>query len=302
MLQMGIIGLGNIAQKAYLPVYLIKQVQVSWHVFTREASRQADFQARYGFKQVYTDWTEFLNLPLDGVFIHTPTATHPDLIATFLARGVPVFVDKPVAESYAIVQELYQLAKQQNVFLMAGFNRRFAPLVNELKVIKEPNLIIVSKHRPNLTAKTHFALFDEMIHPLDTALYLHQAPLNDIAYKLIEDHGNLAQAIVTLHSERVTTLIMMNLFAGANSEKIEVMSPIGHYQVDNLVSKSRLSEQGELLTRLGDWEPISNRRGFTAMIEYFLTHFNSGYQAQSYQTNLTLLSHQVADNLAKLIK
>ncbi|ANK61606.1 hypothetical protein AYR56_02900 [Loigolactobacillus backii] len=80
MLKIGVIGLGNIAQKAYLPVMAGMQDQVEWILCTRNNEKLQYLQQRYGFKKVVHSVTDLLELAPTAVFIHTPTETHAQLI------------------------------------------------------------------------------------------------------------------------------------------------------------------------------------------------------------------------------
>ncbi|MHC5879891.1 Gfo/Idh/MocA family oxidoreductase, partial [Streptococcus pyogenes] len=70
---------------------------------------------------------------LDGVMIHAATLAHVEIATLFLERGIPVYMDKPISEDYKETARLYKLAKAKGTFLMAGFNRRFAPKVLDMK-------------------------------------------------------------------------------------------------------------------------------------------------------------------------
>lgn len=50
MEKIGVIGLGNIAQKAYLPVMATLQDQYEWHLTTRNKSKGKMLENKYGFK------------------------------------------------------------------------------------------------------------------------------------------------------------------------------------------------------------------------------------------------------------
>ena len=50
MLTIGVIGLGTIAQKAYLPVYAQMQNQVHWLLNTRNEDKLEQLSAQYGLK------------------------------------------------------------------------------------------------------------------------------------------------------------------------------------------------------------------------------------------------------------
>ena len=50
MLTIGVIGLGTIAQKAYLPVYAQMQNQVHWLLNTRNEDKLEQLSAQYGLE------------------------------------------------------------------------------------------------------------------------------------------------------------------------------------------------------------------------------------------------------------
>ena len=49
---------------------------------------------------------------VDAVMIHAATHVHPQIAAFFLEQGIPTFVDKPLADSAAEVEKLYDLAER----------------------------------------------------------------------------------------------------------------------------------------------------------------------------------------------
>jgi len=57
---------------------------------------------------------------LDAVLLATPSATHGALGAQSLRAGIPLFVEKPMATSYAEARHLVDLARQRGLALMTG--------------------------------------------------------------------------------------------------------------------------------------------------------------------------------------
>jgi virulence factor len=113
MLKIGVMGLGNIAQKAYLPTMAGMQDECEWHLTTRNQEKGAALAQKYGFTHVHQTLDELLAVHPDAVFVHTPTSTHADIIERLLSAGVNVYVDKPVATDVAVVQKLYALAAER---------------------------------------------------------------------------------------------------------------------------------------------------------------------------------------------
>jgi virulence factor len=50
---------------------------------------------------------------VDAAFVHAATAAHPEVVARLLEAGVPVYVDKPLADSYPEAERLVGLARHR---------------------------------------------------------------------------------------------------------------------------------------------------------------------------------------------
>lgn len=50
----------------------------------------------FGNSFSYTSMEELNKVKLDGVFIHLATSVHFDIAKSFLKRGIPVYMDKPL--------------------------------------------------------------------------------------------------------------------------------------------------------------------------------------------------------------
>jgi myo-inositol 2-dehydrogenase/D-chiro-inositol 1-dehydrogenase len=79
----------------------------------------------FGALSVYTDAERMLDeRKPEGLFIVGPPEVHYSVGKAALARGVPVFVEKPPAPSLGQARELADLARANQVFLMCGFMKR----------------------------------------------------------------------------------------------------------------------------------------------------------------------------------
>ncbi len=61
----------------------------------------------------------------DGVFIVGPPAIHYELGKQVLARGIPLYVEKPTAPSLAQAREMVAMARANGTFVMTGYMKRF---------------------------------------------------------------------------------------------------------------------------------------------------------------------------------
>jgi len=110
-LRIGIVGLGGIAQKVYLP--LLCQGQ-DWRVMGAFSPNQAKAQALCNsYRITCFPSLDALAQQCDAVFVHTSTATHFEVVALLLKRGIHVFVDKPLADNLERAEQLVSLAARQ---------------------------------------------------------------------------------------------------------------------------------------------------------------------------------------------
>src|SRR5262249_34928885 len=74
-----------------------------------------------------------LHPEVDAVMVCSPTATHRDLVLAAADAGKPVFCEKPLATSMAVVDEMCDAVAASGVTAQVGFHSRFHPLVNRLQ-------------------------------------------------------------------------------------------------------------------------------------------------------------------------
>jgi predicted dehydrogenase/threonine dehydrogenase-like Zn-dependent dehydrogenase len=134
-LSAGFIGAGNYASSMLLP-HLAKMHTVRLvHVATNRSLSAVNAQRRFGFVTASTTADAVLeDESLDAIFIVTRHATHAALVCRALETRKAVFVEKPLALTNDELQQVVDtVAATGNDRLMVGFNRRFAPLLVEMK-------------------------------------------------------------------------------------------------------------------------------------------------------------------------
>jgi len=134
-LAVGFIGAGNYATSMLLPHLARLTTAHLAHVATTRSLTAVNAQRRFGFGTASTSADAVLeDESLDAIFIVTRHHTHADLVCRALKAGKAVFVEKPLALTR---DELARISKTimatGNDRLMVGFNRRFAPLLVEMK-------------------------------------------------------------------------------------------------------------------------------------------------------------------------
>lgn len=295
-MKIGIVGIGGISQKAYLP-YLRQLSGIDWHLFTRNQEVLTETTSLFGSAKSYDSLAELLEVDLDGVMIHAATVAHVELASAFLTRGIPVYMDKPLAESYEATRQLFALAKQHGTFLMTGFNRRFAPGLLDLKQATDKTKIVVYKNDLNRPGPKTFKLFDFFIHPLDTALFLAngRAVRGDFRYQLTAD-GLLSQIALTLETDQAELIeVGMNLRAGSRQELMEVQTHQATYQLENLDNLTIIEGTTKTVKGFGAWDTTLYKRGFETIVAEFLQAIKTRNNPVSPETSL--LSHYLIDQI-----
>ncbi|MFF0644140.1 bi-domain-containing oxidoreductase [Streptomyces tendae] len=133
--RLAFVGAGNYATSMLLP-HLARRdgVELST-VVTTTALSAANAQRKFGFREATTDLDAVLgDASVDAVFVVTRHSSHAELTRKALLAGKAVFVEKPLAlTSQELTGVLDAVEESGNDRLQVGFNRRFAPLLQEAR-------------------------------------------------------------------------------------------------------------------------------------------------------------------------
>ena len=271
------IGLGDIAQKAYLPV-LTARSDVELHLLTRDPAKLDRIGDAYRIPHRYTEIDVLLDAGVEAAFVHAATSAHLPLVERLLDAGRHVYVDKPLDASYAGAERLVRLAQRRERSLMVGFNRRYAPDYAALRTLPR-DLVVMEKHRANLPAAPRSVIFDDFIHVVDTLRFLAPGPIQRIQVRVRVHDGLLHHVTLELAGDGFTALGIMHRLSGAAQEHLQVMGDGGGRRVVDLAEVVRFGngqEAGRTVTRRGDWTPVARQRGIEQICAAFLDAVGSG--------------------------
>ncbi|WP_181805552.1 Gfo/Idh/MocA family protein [Streptomyces shenzhenensis] len=268
-MKVGCIGLGDIAQKAYLPV-LATQPGLEIHLQTRTPAtldRVAD-SLRLPAGRRHATLDGLLAQNLDAAFVHAATVAHPEIVTRLLEAGVPTYVDKPLAYRLADSERLVTLAETRNVSLSVGFNRRHAP--GYVQCADHPReLILMQKNRIGLPEEPRTMILDDFIHVVDTLRFLAPGPVEDVTVRARVADGLLHHVVLQLAGDGFTALGVMNRLSGSAEEILEVSGQDTKRQVLNLAEV--IDHKGQpTVRRRGDWVPVARQRGIEQAVLAFL--------------------------------
>ena len=271
---------------------------IELHLYTRNQEKLAQIGQRYRFANLHQTLDALLHSGIRGAFVHGATDAHPELVEQLLRHGIHVYVDKPVTYHYASTRRLVELAKQQHLILMAGFNRRYAPAYRKLKELEAPNMVLMQKNRANQPADVRTFIFDDFIHVVDTLRYLFPYPVEELRVSGRIEAGLLHHVTVQFLAKGATAIGLMNRDSGTSEERVEVMSATEKRiatQVSELVIRNGVNE-----TKLGgsDWEPTLHKRGFEQIIAEFIGAVRTG-EAPENLTEDNLLTHEICERIVE---
>ncbi len=305
MMKIGIIGLGDIAQKAYLPL-LTQFPGIEWIFCTRNSDHLQTLANQYRIQRTCTRYQDLLHFQVDAVMIHAATAAHPDIAAFFLRHGVATFVDKPLADNAAACETLYDLAEQYQKPLYVGFNRRHIPLFNQhLTGVQQGqchDLLALrwEKHRHALPGEIRTFIFDDFIHPLDSVNLLGKADLQEV-YVTHQMAGNqLARLDVQWQQGETLLHASMNRQFGTTCERVSAQFINQSYEFENFTTGKHWQENLQTQLALQDWTPMLASKGFHAMIEHWLMVVQQGKLEHAIMER-NIASHQLAEALCERI-
>ncbi|MEU1282339.1 Gfo/Idh/MocA family oxidoreductase [Streptomyces sp. NPDC005805] len=274
-MKVGCIGLGDIAQKAYLPV-LTTLPGTELHLQTRTPATLARVGETHHIpaERRHTELDSLIAAGLDAAFVHAATSAHAEIVTRLLEAGVPTYVDKPLAYELADSERLVALAEVRGTSLAVGFNRRHAP--GYAQCLEHPReLILLQKNRVGLPEDPRTLVLDDFIHVVDTLRFLAPGPVEhtDVRARIVD--GLMHHVVLTLSGDGFTAIGTMNRMSGSAEEVLEVSGQDAKREVRNLADI--VDHKGQpSVRRRGDWVPVARQRGIEQAVHTFLDAVRAG--------------------------
>ncbi|MER5929191.1 Gfo/Idh/MocA family oxidoreductase [Streptomyces sp. NPDC002054] len=287
------IGLGDIAQKAYLPV-LTARPGVELHLQTRNPAVLTELGDRYAVPAArrHGSLDSLLAAGPDAAFVHAATPAHPEIVTRLLEAGIATYVDKPLAYAYEDSRRLVELAEERGVSLAVGFNRRYAP--GYAQCADHPrDLIVMQKNRVGLPEDPRTLVLDDFIHVVDTLRFLLPGEADHIDVRARIRDGLMHHVVLQMSGDGFTALGIMNRLSGSTEEILEVSGQDTKRQVVNLAEI--IDHRGQpTVRRRGDWVPVARQRGIEQVVDAFLEAVAAGRPLSARDA---LLTHELCERV-----
>lgn len=212
----GVIGAGNFAVRTLLPA--LQPTGARLHTIVSSGGTTGAIAAeKFGFARTSSDVDAVLESDdIDTVFVLTRHDTHARLAERALAAGKHVFVEKPLALTDDSLDRVATAQDASGQLLMVGFNRRFAPLTQDLRGLlrgRAGPLSVIVTVNAGAIPRDHWTqdpdvgggrIVGEACHFVDLCRALVGAPIRDLqvmvardaAGRTIDDIAHLALAFV----------------------------------------------------------------------------------------------------------
>ncbi len=266
-LSIGFIGAGNFAQNMLLPHFKKMQNVRLTGVSTSKGVTAKNVADKFKFQFSTTDNFEIIRHPeINALFVTTRHHLHAPMVMEALKASKPVFVEKPLAMSTEELDEIVRIYQNQPTTLMVGYNRRFSPVIREVKKFysrKISPLMITYRINAGNIPKNHWIqdpvqgggrIIGEVCHFIDLMIHLLNAmPVNVYAQTIsynahdVTNRDNL-QVIVKFSDGSTGTISYIAIGDKTfPKERIEIFGEQSVAVVDDF-KNCRLSRNGKSRT------------------------------------------------------
>lgn len=178
-LRVGVVGTGVIAQVMHL--HFLRELSDRYEIAAlcdvSEDSARGSAE-EYGVPSVHTEWKALLEEDLDAVLVLT-SGSHAGVAIAAAARGMHVFVEKPMCFSVDEGKAMVEAAESAGITLMVGYPKRYDPAFarfrEEVARVETPKLMRVTTFEsPFLPYIRHYPLRKPAPPPADVVQRLQQ--------------------------------------------------------------------------------------------------------------------------------
>jgi len=281
-LNIGWIGCGRHARWMLLPQVGRNDIRLAAVCdISKEAAKATADQ--YGVKHVFTDFSELIAHPgLDAIGMAVGPDVHRAAGIAALARGLPVFMEKPPALDAAGAREVAAAAERAGKPVIVGFMKRYSTGNRIAHNILTGGGFgrVLGVLGTYMTAPTYFEgsvdygnfYLHHCVHYMDLIPWLAGAPFADMAVRRVEPApGRLLFHLNFSCANGVIGSVVMGTVQsrGTPMEFIQVMGDHTRVEVSNIVNVAyyrnpRFKADDPAATLAGDADTLSWTPNFTA--------------------------------------
>lgn len=255
----GLIGAGNFSRVTMLPILQASGDYIFKGLATTGGIGAAQANEVFHFDYTTNDYKELLNdKDIDLIGISTQHNSHAKFIIEALNAGKNVYCEKPLCLTLDELEQIEETYNKTNGNLFCGLNRRFAPLIEEIKQEMKTDKIpaiydyianagfIPENHWTQDELKGGGRIIGEAIHFIDTIMYLDGSELTDLSIQFADNpsYSKKDNAIIHLafSSGAIGTIIYTSMGSKKYpKEQLRVFSNGSIYEMNNYVNMTKYS-------------------------------------------------------------
>ncbi len=293
----GLIGAGNFTKAVMLPALKKFPEFALAGLCTATGISAHATGTKYGFKHITTDSNAIFDNPeINTIFVTTRHNTHAEYVLRALRAGKHVFVEKPLCitmQELEEIREAYELRaeSQELKILMVGFNRRFSPLVQQMKqALGDMPMSIIYRVNAGVIPRESWIqdseigggrIIGEVCHFIDTCSFLAGADPIDVYASCVRkgdasvaDEDNVS-IILTYPNGSIATIVYCAYGdRQMPKEHIELFCPNSAMQMNDFRELTVYRGGKKQMTKSANQD-----KGFTNELEAFRNAVKSGKAA-----------------------
>jgi virulence factor len=284
--KVGMIGAGSLANSMHYPSLAeFDDVEIA-AICDLDEERLKRTAGKYEVGRTYKDYKKMVNeVDLDAVYIIMPPHHLFDLVIHCLNSKLNVFIEKPPGVTAEQTRNMSLTAEKNGCLTMVGFNRRFIPLMVEVKKIVEGRGQILqcaaTFYKNSIGAGPYYAgaidiLTCDAIHAVDTLRWMggEVTAVASHIRKLHADYHNSFNALLEFESG-ASGFLLTNWVVGKRVHTFEMHAKGVSAFVDandRAIIYSDNKEEGQILRTQDVAGSTENRRfyGFYSENRHFI--------------------------------
>ncbi len=296
-LNAAVIGVGNMGRhhaRVYSEIEGVNLIAVADSDEKNGRNIAKKFRCRF-----YCDYIEMLDKEkIDAVSIAVPTSLHRIISLSCINRGVPLLIEKPIADSVVAARRIMTLSRKKKVPICIGHIERFNPGIQKLKQLIDKGrfgrIISISSKRVGLfppQIKDTDVIIDLAVHDIDICNYLlgmQATTINARAGKALNSK-RFDYADIILGYNGVDVTIQVNWITPVKVRQLSITGTEGYAELNYLnqtlklyksVYQKTFDSYGDYIVKFGTPKAEElNLAGVEPLkleIENFIDHIKSG--------------------------
>jgi predicted dehydrogenase/threonine dehydrogenase-like Zn-dependent dehydrogenase len=233
--RLGVLGAGSFAMNTLLPAMKKVSGKDFIGICAASGSHARHAAEKFSFRYCATDEAEIINDPaLNTIVIATRHHLHASQVLAALQAGKHVFCEKPLCLKEDELAEIIEAYHRSQRHLMVGFNRRFAPMVREMKLfvenIHEPLAMhyrinagpLAHDHWINDPEQGGGRILGEVCHFIDLLSFLSGTPPIEVHTRALAANDQAILSLKFANGSQGTITYLANGDRSYSKERLEI--------------------------------------------------------------------------------